>query len=91
MEWLIISVLCLTNWITAVNLGDLENRVNFVEMQTQEQFAVIQTDIDDGLNWTYQLDDEVGFLQTAYDDFESRVQVLGKVNKGKILKLGARL
>ena len=91
MEWLIIAGLVVNGYFLNENLTGLYNQVEGLSFEVNELLAANKSEEDTQNTWLSQMDEEVGFLQTAYGDFESRVQVLEKVNKGKILKLGARL
>jgi len=91
MEWLIIAGLVINGYFLNENLTGLYNQVEGLSFEVNELLAANKSEEDTQNTWLSQMDEEVGFLQTAYGDFESRVQVLEKVNKGKILKLGARL
>jgi hypothetical protein len=91
MEWLIIAGLVVNGYFLNENLTGLYNQVEGLSFEVNELLAANESEEDTQNTWLSQMDEEVGFLQTAYGDFEDRVQVLEKVNKGKILKLGARL
>ena len=91
MEWLIIAGLVVNGYFLNENLTGLYNQVEGLSFEVNELLAANKSEEDTQNTWLSQMDEEVGFLQTAYGDFEDRVQVLEKVNKGKILKLGARL
>ena len=91
MEWLIIAGLVVNGYFLNENLTGLYNQVEGLSFEVNELLAANESEEDTQNTWLSQMDEEVGFLQTAYGDFEDREQVLEKVNKGKILKLGARL